>query len=392
MKFFDGLKSLISGIANERQVTEANQINHYRLSNETLRTIFKTGLGNKIARIKAGYLFKDALVFRNPEEQEFWEQNLDHAVRKAALFMFAFGRGVIVINEINKDLSEPLSENPERYKLDVFSGDMVSVHDIDYNLKSPMYYRPRRYNIRAEEFHHSRVIDFRYVEPSEFDLPEYYYGGISEFELIYSQLVNDGIVERASPAILEKNSTFFYKVKGFKNALQAKQEDGIKEFFRLTERSRSIFGAGLIDSEDDAFSVNQTLTDLEKVDQITLRRLAMVTSIPLAILVGENVKGLNSTGDTEKQVFDEMNEINRAEYTARPVNELLRKIGRLPVKFDRIANLSHIDKIDYEKKAIENAVQLASIGEDFNKYLVDRNILPEDDPLSMFKDEDDGEA
>ena len=33
-----------------------------------------------------------------------------------------------------------------------------------------------------------------YVKPVEFDAPEYFFGGISEFELIRNELVSDQIV------------------------------------------------------------------------------------------------------------------------------------------------------------------------------------------------------
>ncbi|MCK5606285.1 DUF1073 domain-containing protein, partial [Candidatus Pacearchaeota archaeon] len=219
----------------------------------------------------------------------------------------------------------------------------------------------------------------------------YQYGGVPEFELIYNQLVNDGVVERASATMIDRNSTLFYKVKGFKNSLQAKQESDILNFFSLTEKARNSMGAGLIDSEDDAFTVDQTLTNLDKVDQISLRRLAMVTSIPLALLVGENVKGLNSTGDTEKQVFNEGIEILQQDYYLDPVNELLLKLGKPPISFSESQNITPIEKIKYEGLALDNAKKMWEIGEDFGTYLEDRGVIEKDNFAEMFSDEADGE-
>lgn len=388
MKFIDGLKNLLSSLANTRSASNANEITSVKISDIELRSIWRTGLGNKIIRIKNGYALKEPLVFETPEEKKLFQAKLRPAIKKAAGFMLGFGRGIILINEAGADLSTPATSPPKKYKLDVFSGDMVTVIDISRDLSSNRYNRPEFYNVKGHNFHYSRVVDFRYVEPPEFDLPTYRYGGIAEFELIYQQIVNDAVVERASATIIDKNSTIFYKVKGFKEALQSKQESDILSFFSLTEKARSIFGAGLVDADDDVINIDQTLTNLDSVDQITLRRLAMVTGIPLAILVGESVRGLNSTGDTEKQIFNEMIETLQQDYYLEPINELLEKIGLRPVTFSESQNITPTEKIDFETKAIDNAKKLWEMGEDHESYLVEKGVVEKDDFMEMFGEPD----
>lgn len=393
--FVDGLKNLLSSMVNTRNASAANEVVAYRVADTELRAIFRTGLGNKIIRIKNGYALKESLVFEDPVEKEHFEKLLRPSVKKAGSFMLGFGRGLIVINEQGVDLSTPLRSPPEagRYKLDVFSGDMVTAGEVSIDLDNPLYMRPRYYVIRGHQFHHSRCIDFRYVEPPELDLPHYRYGGVSEFELIYQQIVNDGVVERASASIIDKNSTLFYKVKGFKDSLSTKQEGDLLNFYSLTEKARSIFGAGIVDADDDVINIDQTLTNLDSVDQITLRRLAMVTGIPLAILVGESVRGLNSTGDTEKQIFNEMIETLQQDYYLDPINDLRVKLGRPgDVSFSDSQNITPTEKVDYEAKVIENAVKLAAIGEDHGKYLQDRGVIEKDLFVEMFPDDEEVDA
>ena len=385
--FYDGLKSLVSALINERNASAANEIVSHRVAYHELRAIFRTGLGNKIIRIKNGYALKEPFIFENPQDKDFYTKIAARAVKKAGSFMLGFGRGVIVINEIGADLSTPATGELGTYKLDVFSGDMVTAGIVSIDLKNRRYFQPETYSIRGHQFHYSRVVDFKYVEPAELDLPIYQYGGVPEFELIYNQLVNDGVVERASATMIDRNSTLFYKVKGFKNSLQAKQESDILNFFSLTEKARNSMGAGLIDAEDDAFTVDQTLTNLDKVDQISLRRLSMVTSIPLALLVGENVKGLNSTGDTEKQVFNEAIEILQQDYYLDPVNELLMKLGKPPISFSESQNITPIEKIKYEGLALDNAKKLWEMSEDFGQYLEERGIIAKDNFAEIFSDE-----
>jgi hypothetical protein len=247
--------------------------------------------------------------------------------------------------------------------------------------------KPEYYSVNGVQFHPSRVVDFTYEKPTELELPSYGYGGVSEFELVYGQIINDGIVERSAVAMIEKASSFFYKIKGFKEILQSGKEGTMLKFYNATENARSVMGAGLIDAEDDIKVVNQTLTDIDKVDQITLRRLAMVTGIPLAILIGENVKGLNSTGDTEKQVFNEMIETFQGDYLIDPMNELMTKLGKGEVEFIENQNQTPIERLDYETKAIDNASKLSLMGEDHAKYLEERGVIEKEDFGGFFSDE-----
>ncbi len=387
MKFFDGLVSLISDITNTRQAVNTNTIVAAKLAATELREIYKTGLGSKIVRIKNGYALKTPLIFKDPLDKKRFEKKLLPAIKKAGGFMIGFGRSIIVINSSGDDLSKPLTTPPKNYKLDVFSGDMVTAVDVSLDLADERYNKPKYYIVRGHRFHHTRIIDFRYVEPPEFDLPVYNYGGMSEFELIYNQLVNDGVIERACPAIIEKGSTLFYKIKGFKNLLASKQEKDVLNFFSATERARSAFGAGLIDAEDDVVNITQQFANLDSVDQISLRRLAMVTGIPLAVLVGESVRGLNSTGEKEKQLFDELIETIQGDYYLPPINELLEKLGLQPVEFSKIQNATPNEKMDYETKAIENAKKLWEMGEDFGGYLEERGVIEPDNFAEFFENE-----
>lgn len=385
--FIDGLKSLVSSMTNDRNPINSNSIVSSRVLPNELRAIYKSGLGNKIIRVKAGYALKNELSFEDEQDGDFYKKKLSKHVKLASRFMLAFGRCIIVINERGADLSTPANSAPDNYKLEVFSGDMVTAYDSSLDLSNDRYMRPQMYTVRGFQFHHSRVIDFRYITPPEIDLPVYQYGGISEFELIYNQLVNDGIVERASAAIVDKNSSFFYKIKGFKEVLQSGNEADMLNFYRITENSRSIFGAGLIDGEDDVVTVNQTLTDLDKVDEITLRRLAMVTSIPMALLIGESVKGMNSTGETEKQVFNEMIEIIQEDYLLEPINELMTKLGKGEVSFPENQNQTPLDQVSFDKTVLENAVLLFNMGEDHGKYLLDKGVTEKDNFEEMFADD-----
>jgi phage-related protein (TIGR01555 family) len=371
----DGVLSLVSSINNNRNALNTNAVFSPRLDYPEMRELYKTGIGNKIISIKADYALRDALQFENQVDEAFYKLNLAKQVKEAFKFALGFGRGIIVIVEIGVDLYQPLSPGftrDSKFKLNVFSGDLVTAYGVSFDLMDYNFYKPEYYTVRGYQFHRSRVIEFNYIEPPQFDLPTYQYGGMSEFQLIRTAMITDGIVQRAGASILEKNSSLFYKITGFKDLLNSGEEADIINFFNILENNRSIYGAGMIDMEDDVTSVTQSLTDIDKVDQMSLRRLAMVTNIPLPMLVGENVQGLNSSGTTELQVFNWMLQNLRDSYAIDPISRLATLMGLGLVSFKKTNEMTPEQLAAYESTIIDNAAKLSGMGEDGQSYLVEK--------------------
>lgn len=390
--FKDGIRNFVSSLVDRRNPVNQNGVYSETLTPETLRQLYRHGIGNKIVRLKSGHALNDTLQFESTEDEQFYKAKLDKHAKTATKWMIAFGRGAVVLHHTGDDLTKPLGTvDPSRMLINVFSGDMVTVGAVELDLQNPRYYKPSTYTVRGKQIHYSRVIDFRYVEPPELDAPRYRYGGISEFELIYEQIIADGIVQRASPRILEKASTLFYKIAGFKDAMRSGQDTEMVEYFQRLEDVRGLFAAGLIDAEDALEVVSQSVSNLAEADQITLRRLAMVTGIPLAILVGESVKGLNSTGDSERQVFQDMIESLQSDYLLEPINELMRKCGQGLVEFKDNQGDTPASRIAYDVQAVTVAEKLAALGEDYGAYLLERGVTKKDefDLFASADDEDD---
>ena len=380
-RFSDGITSLTNKLANRRNVHNNNRMTSTRVDFEELRAIYKTGVGSKIIRIKSGIALNDTLQFESINDKEYYEVRLQQHVKNACKFMLSFGRGLIVIQEPGSDLSQPLPaiNDWSRVNYQVFSGDMVYVQSIEYNLASPNYYKPQAYSVRGFTIHPSRVVDMTYVQPVEFDAPEYFFGGISEFELIRNELVSDQIVQRAVPAILEKSSTLFYKVDGFKELLADRKSTELVEYFSQLENLRSIYGAGIVDKEDEIETHTQALSNLAESDMITLRRLAMVTGLSLSTLVGEPPKGLNGSGEGDRQVDMQTIKGLQSEYLLDKINRLMTMHGRGRVWFKENQGQSDKDRIAQETEVVKNALILWQMGMDYEKYLEDNGVI-ENDP------------
>lgn len=389
-KFLDGLQNITNALANRRNATSNNIIEGNRLRKNAASEIYRNGLGNKIVSIKVNTAFKEGLLFENEAEEKYFNKKLKKHIKKAATWQLVHGRGIIVIIEPTKKLTDPLSTtvNKNTVRFETFDGESVSVTSANRDLMKDNFYKPDIYIVRGEQVHPSRVIDFTYITPPFNDIPLYEYGGISEFELIYNQLVNDGITERATTAILEKNSTAFYRVKGFKDAMRSKRDGDIVKYFGALEDMRSIYGAGIIDEEDGIEVINQSLTNLQDADQITLRRLSMVTSIPMSVLVGENVRGLNATGDNEMSTFYMMIENYQENYIIDSINDLMRRLGLNEVEFNHPEQMTPLERAEIESKYIQNALQLQAMGEDYSAYLKEKDIELGLDDFKLFGDED----
>jgi len=390
--FYDGLINIFSSLANRRSAMATNRIAHRQLQYPELRALYKNGLGAKIVKIKSGHALNDTLQFDSEADKDYYAEHLARDVLKATRFMIGFGRGIIVLYQNGDLLSTPFVPDENRsVKQRVFSGDMVTVSDYGRDFEDERYYKPIHYSVRGQVIHWSRVVDFTYFEPTEEEAPSYAYGGLSEFELIYPQMINDGVVERASGSIVEKNATIFYKLANFRNSVQSKQDKDVIDYISKIEDHRSMYGAGIIDKDDEVITVSQALTNLSEVDNITLRRLAMVTGIPLAWLIGENVKGLNSTGDNERQIFQDMIEAFENDYLVNPVNELLRKHRRGKATFKNNQGETALVRVGYEKTVIENAKALSDMGEDYVEYLERHDVIQRDAIDEFFKEENDEE-
>jgi hypothetical protein len=201
--------------------------------------------------------------------------------------------------------------------------------------------------------------------------------------------VSDQIVQRAVPAILEKSSTLFYKVDGFKELLADRKSTELVEYFNQLENLRSIYGAGIVDKEDEIEVHAQSLSNLAESDMITLRRLAMVTGLSLSTLVGEPPKGLSATGEGDRQVDMQTIKSLQSEYLLDKINRLMQLCGRGVVWFKENQGQTDKDRVAQETEVIKSALVLWQMGLDYEKYLEKHGVIEVDAFDEMFGKPDD---
>lgn len=386
--FADGVVDVINKLANRRSAVNNTVFRDEEpLSNEELRAAYKIGIHNKVIRTLTSDSLGDGLTFDNTIDGEFFKKKLAHHVSTATTGMLAFRRGVIVCfasYEADR-VSEPL--NPKIPREDLifrsFFGDVVSPYNVTLDLTDDNYLRPEYYNIRGVSFHHSRVVDFTYVRPPDQDAPLYLYGGISLTELVARQLKIDMRAEDAGISLLIKASTLVQKIKGFRDNIKAGLEEDISNYVANMEDLRSIYGSMVVDAEDDVVAVSQQLSNLADVLDSSLRRLAAVYGVPITVLVGENVRGLNGSGDVETEAYDSTINGIQDNYLTEPLTKL-GEIAGFSFKFTDNQGGSPNDRAAHEGVLLDNALKLYELGQDHEKYLADKGVVIENDWGDLF--------
>jgi hypothetical protein len=170
--------------------------------------------------------------------------------------------------------------------------------------------------------------------------------------------------------------------------MSAEMEGEVVKYFGALENMRSIYGAGIADKDDDIISLAQSVTNLADVDMISIRRLAMVSNIPVSALIGEAQNGLNSTGKTEENIFYRAIRNLQSDYLLDRINRLLRMHGMDPASFDDNQSPSPIDTAQYESAIINNAASLYNMNERYSEYLRDKGILQQDADDFWSKDDE----
>jgi hypothetical protein len=394
MIFRDGIINFRNRLANIRSGTSSNRIVSEKIDNSEIKGLLVSGIGSRIVRLKAGYALNDTLDFVSKDQEFKYKKHLARSVKEAAEACIGYGRGMILLNQRGADFSRPRRGNIDLSitKPVVFSGDLCMPLNVDNDLRSWRYGKPEGFRISQAEFHHSWLIDFTYFKPAADDANLYNYGGISEFQLIRNQIINDLIIERASSTIIEKNSTVYHKMEGLKSACQQGLEADLLKYFSAIADVRSIYGDGIIDKEDDVISVSQTLSNLADVNAISLRRLSMVSGIPLSFL-GDSVSGMNATGESDRMIFQDTIENFQDTCLIEPINELFAACGMQEVTFKENQGGSPLDRIKYDAIAIENAKKLFEIAGDHSKYLIEAGVTKpkEFDIFKLSDNEDDND-
>lgn len=380
INFGDSIVSIANDLVNTRNGISSNKFSNEHVDDVELTNMYNSGIGGKFVNLKASYSLSDTIKFDNKSDAKKYRKKLSRKVLKATKSMLTYGRGIIVLwypDEVDGDyLSKELKlrENKEPM-CKAISGDVVFNGFEASNKAMFNFVSKGHYIVNGVPVHKSRVIDFVSEGISERENMQAGFRGVSELKRIYPQVMVYEVIHRAIATIIERGSTVYYKISDLRDAISEGAEEVIKGYVRTAENMRSIYGAGIVDAEDDVVSVSQVVSNLSEAENIAVRALSLVTSMPPSILIGETVGGLNSTGDEERNAFQDSIETFQDDLLIEPISRLCTIYGINNIEFKENQLESATSRLNFETKAIDNAVKLNAMGEDGYAYLVDKGVM-----------------
>ena len=130
----------------------------------------------------------------------------------------------------------------------------------------------------------------------------------------------------------------------------------------------------IIDSEDEVGVMTQALSGLSDADNIATSRISLVTGIPALVLLGKSPSGLGNGKDGELELFYTTISNYFNKYCFADITMLCKKlnIGRITPKKPK--EMSAKEEVDFETIAIDNAIKMRDLGEDYQGYLKSKGI------------------
>jgi phage-related protein (TIGR01555 family) len=402
IKFVDGLYNVYNNAYNRRVTARQNiLLDNGRLMPMVAKDYYKTGVGGKIVRKLTNSVYKNGFVFDNEEHEKIFYKQIFPQLREATNSMFAYGRGVVVIVENGKNPQEPLNNidilQNNNINIRAFDATITNIinsrdDDIDTNLFSIDFLKPKFYQISNVMVHHSRIIDLTYVMPPDIEIQKYQYGGMSLFELIQNEIKNLLLAGDGVGAMISRSSIPVFGIQDYMLKLAEGKEAIINQMMSEIMDKATFLNGILIDKEGmEANVLTQNFAGIKDATEFLLRMVSFVTDIPLSELVGESVRGLNSTGENEVTIWNEAKSNIQETYLIHKINKLMTKIGLEEIEFKEPEQLKAEEKVRVEAGVLDNANKMIELGIDPTEYLKNNGFNPDDLGRleTTFEEEDD---
>lgn len=250
--------------------------------------------------------------------------------------LYGGAAGLLLIRG-QEDLSEPLDLSTilpgafhGLYILDRWSGitpDMELVSDpADPDLDLPAWYSvTNAQGQTVARVHHSRVIRFIGRQLPFLEAAAELYWGESEIEAIYDDLRKHDNVSHNMANLTFRANMDYRKVKNLEQMLSVGGTAQQKRFWDAMQAQsviRSNFALQLVDMDDEIHNTQFTFTGLKDVYDAMCLDLCGASHIPATKLFGRSPAGLNATGESDLQNYNDYIDGLR-ESVLRPILERL---------------------------------------------------------------------
>jgi phage-related protein (TIGR01555 family) len=178
-------------------------------------------------------------------------------------------------------------------------------YPVNYNANDPLaddWYNPQVWFAMAKQIHVSRLLTFVGRPLPDILKPSYAFGGLSMSQMAKPYVDNWLRTRQAVTNLIESFSTSGV----YTNAQSLLQGGGeeVLDRIEMFNANRSNLGSMVLDKEtEEFFNISTPLGTLDQLQAQSLEQLAVVSGIPLIVLLGISPHGLNATSEGELRTF-----------------------------------------------------------------------------------------
>ncbi|CQR71667.1 hypothetical protein SOV_04630 [Sporomusa ovata DSM 2662] len=269
--------------------------------------------------------------------------------------LYGGAAGVILIEGQGDMLAEPLDLDtvmPGTFKgllvLDRWSGITPLSAELVTDLNDPDFGLPARYIISTEtisrgiEVHHSRIVRFTGRDLPFWEKQQEMYWGASEVEHVFDELKKRDNTSWNIASLVFNANIRVMKYEDLAQIFTTLDEQAIQDIYNIVQAQNWLMsntGTQLLGKNDDFQTFQYAFSGLDKVYENFMLDLAGAAEMPVTKLFGRSPAGLNATGESDMQNYDDGIEEKQESYLRSPLDKLLpilfmSEFGAIPDDLD----------------------------------------------------------
>ncbi len=273
--------------------------------------------------------------------------------------LYGGAAGIMLIEGHGDILHEPLALDavmPGTFKgmliLDRWSGIQPLSTELVTDLNDPDFGLPARYMIstdtisRGVEVHHSRLVRFPGRDLPYWEKQQEMYWGASEVEHVFDELRKRDNTSWNIASLVFNANLRVLKMKDLEQVFTTLDEQAVKDMYNVLQAQNWLMsntGTQLLGTTDEFQTFQYAFSGLDKVYENFMMDLAGAAEMPVTKLFGRSPAGMNATGESDTQNYDDSIEEKQESYLRSPLDRLLpimfmSEFGAIPDDLDYIFN------------------------------------------------------
>ena len=297
------------------------------------------------------------------------------------------GAGALMLIEGHEDkLDEPLNINdvmPNSFKglmvLDRWSGIYPGIELIT-DINDPDFGLPEFYDIKdidgkvKQKVHHSRILRFTGRKLPFWENQMEIHWGASEIEHVFDELAKRDNTSWNIASLIFQANVLVNKVDGLDQITTLSDEESQRDFYNVKtaiNQMRSNNAMILIGKDEEISALNYTFSGINDIYESFMLDIAGACDIPVTRLFGRSPAGMNSTGESDENMYYDMIGQQQETNLKPKLDKLLpvmfmSEFGYVPddldTKFNPVKTPSDEEMADTSTKKTNSIVQVYEAG------------------------------